>query len=238
MLRVMLFGAVLFLGMGTFSYGQEPLPTAEEVLADATKALGGAEKLKAIKSVRQTGKMTFSGADITGESETIKVAGGKGFSKMKLQGQEMQRGTDGKQAWSKSPRGTNALSGMEGLLARYQNTIAPTLDYPAIFGEVRCVAKKKMEGEECFVLECGKGDTIMKHNFSTKTHLLHAIEFTMESPMGEMDMVVEFKDYREVDGVQFPHKTIVHVDAGDQESVVESIELDKPFDEALFTAPK
>ncbi len=233
-----MFGLLFSLGIGSIASAQDKLPTAEEVLANATKALGGAEKLKGIKSVKIIGKVSFSGADISGDSETIKVAGGKGLSKMSMQGQEMKRVTDGKQAWSITPAGVTTASGMEATLAKYQNSIAPTLDYPAIFGDVRCVAKKKVEGEECYVLECGKDEIKMKHNFSTKTNLLHAIEFSMNTPMGDMDVVVELKDYREVDGVRFPYKTVVHLDALDQESDVESIELNKAFDDKLFEAPK
>jgi outer membrane lipoprotein-sorting protein len=93
---------------------------------------------------------------------------------------------------------------------------------------------EKVNDVEAYVLNISKGDTKTTSYFDKVTGLKIKTTTTVDTPMGAQQIIVEFSDYREVNGVKFPF--VIKQNAGGMamDITITSIEINKGLDDSVF----
>lgn len=219
--------------------------TVDEIIAKHVEAMGGLDKLKSIKTVRMTGKMTV-GPGI--EAPVVMELKRPNSMRMDftIQGMVGSQAYDGQVGWTFMPfQGSKVAQQMaedELKMAQEQADIdGPLIDYKAKGNTVELLGKDKVEGADAFKLKVTLKNGVVRTIYIDAEHFLQVKDESKRTIRGtEIDGETILGDYKEVDGMMFPHS----VDSGQkgspqrQKLVVEKIELNVPIDDARFKMPE
>lgn len=219
--------------------------TVDEIIAKHVEAVGGLDKIKAVKTVRMTGKITL-GPGI--EAPVVMELKRPNSLRMDftVQGMVGSQGYDGAVGWTFMPfQGSKAAQQMaeeELKMAREQADMdGPLVDYKAKGHTVELVGKDKVEGSDAYKLKVTLKDGVVRHMYIDAEHFLQLKDEARRTIRGtEIDTETILGDYKEVGGMMFPHS----IDSGQkgapqrQKIVVEKIELNVPIDDARFKMPE
>ena len=215
----------------------------DEVIEKHLKARGGEETLLAVKSLRQSGTL-HAGANL--EFPFVIERARPNLRRIDI----VQRGTatirayDGDVAWGVLP--TLGIAEPQRLPAREERALAANADFDGAF------IRPKEKGFELALLEAVDGDSLIrvqvtnaaKHvevfGLDPVSYLTAEIRGRRELTGATVSYITSFEDYREVDGIQYPHRWSIRTDgpAGVQLFIVESTEVDAEIDPARFQMPK
>ena len=94
---------------------------------------------------------------------------------------------------------------------------------------------EKVGGEESYVVEVAlpSGKKSFSY-FSKSTGLKLKESTTVDTPQGSITQSVEYQDYRDVDGVKFPHKASISMGPQKMEAEVASIEVNTGVSDDTF----
>ncbi len=219
--------------------------TVDEIIAKNLEALGGLEKIRAVKTVRMTGKMTL-GPGI----EAPVVMELKRPNAMRLditiQGMVGSQAFDGAKGWNLMPfsgsKVPQEMAADEVRLAQEQAEIdGPLVDYKAKGNTVELQGKDKVEGADAYKLKVTLKNGVVRTMYIDAEHFLQIKEEAKRTIRGtEIDSETIVGDYKDVGGMMFPHS----IDSGQkgnpqrQKLVIEKIELNVPIDDARFKMPE
>jgi outer membrane lipoprotein-sorting protein len=224
--------------------------TVDELVEKNLAAKGGAEKLKSVKAMRITGRVSVAGMDIplTITSERPN----KLRQESVIQGQKTVTAFDGQKAWTVNPMmGITEPQDITGpqfdLLKDQADLDGPLMDYKAKGITIEIVGKETVEGKPAVRLKVtrksGQSQTLY---LDASTGLeLKAINDTKISAPNQPEpvaMTVEsvFSDYKPVDGLVLAH-TITQTITGPATQTliitVEKAEMLPDADDALFVKP-
>jgi len=218
--------------------------TADEIIAKNTAAKGGAEKLRAVKSVRMTGKMTL-GPGIEAPVVVELQRGGGMRLDITVQGIVVSQGYDGTKAWLLNPlQGSKVpqeMSAEDTKSAEEQADIdGPLFDYKAKGNTVELLGKEKVEGSDAYKVKVVMKNGTIRTFYIDAEHFLEIKEESKRIRNGnEVEGDTIYGDYKEVGGMMFAHS----VDGGQkgspqrQKIVVEKIEINVPLDASRFKMP-
>lgn len=224
---------------------QEGLPSIDEVLAKATKAVGGRENLDKIKTIRSVMSMDIMGSKLSMESLWSRQGGR--LTKTVSDFGNVEMGTDGKTAWMLMPGDQYML--LEGEQANQvdgQASIIMGILDPK-------VAKDRMDKIEVVGREEFKGRMCVKVYFEPKDSQGHGHMFfdeadglpkgvrqTEDTPMGQETSTIEVSDWKTIEGLQIFHSLKIEsqsMPGGALEMKVSAIEINKA-EESAFKLPE
>ena len=219
--------------------------TADDVIAKNLEAKGGAEKLKAIQSVRMTGKMLIG----PGMEAPIVLELKRPRSMrmdISVQGMTISQAYDGTVGWMLNPMSGRTdpeplPSEAMKLVEEQADMDGPFVDYKDKGNTVELLGKEQVEGAECYKLKVTLkgGDT--RVYYIDAEHYLEVKQESTTSVRGsdvESDTIVG--DWKEVDGLMFPFS----IDSGQkggqmrQKMTVEQIEINPTIEDARFKMPE
>lgn len=220
--------------------------TADEVISKYITTIGGAEKLKALKSVKMEMVTNAQGMEIP--VEVFQEKGGKMAVKLNFQGKEItQMASDGETMWS-----TNFMTMKAEKLDAETTANAklssedfpePFLDYKAKGYSAEFMGKETKEGTECFKIKFTKkpvmvngvkSDDVSYYFFETENNLPIAAETEIkQGPAKGQKSTSTMSDYQEVDGIFFPFS----INQGGQEMKVKKITLNPTVDSKIYAFP-
>jgi hypothetical protein len=209
--------------------------TAETVLDNYIKAVGGSEKIKAFKDIKISAKANAMGRDL--EITNAVKNPDKALQSLSMGGMELQKAvTSGNKAVMYSqgqamPMDENTIRDMVASAG-----IFPELRYKELGIQTKLKGVERVENKEVYVVEVTlpTGKTAL-HYFNKDSGLKVMETQSVESPQGEMTLTTEFSDYKEVEGVKFPHT--IHIPLGGQQKMkaeVTSIEINTGLKDDFF----
>lgn len=218
--------------------------TADEVIAKNLEALGGAQKLKALKSVRMSGTMTV-GPGMEAPMVAEQVRPGKVRMEISLQGLTLVQAYDGTSGWMINPfQGKRDPERMTDedvkALKEMADMDGPLVDYKAKGNTVELLGKEAVDGAEAYKLKVAMKDG------ETRTYYFDAdswLQVKMESKRtvrgAEQEGETTFGNYKAVGGLLFPHQIVGGMKGAPQKQTVtvQKIELDPAIDDARFAMP-
>ncbi|MGH9871182.1 MAG: c-type cytochrome [Pyrinomonadaceae bacterium] len=218
----------------------EKPPTADQILAKYTEALGGAAAIEKLKT--RTMKGTWLGTNgITLGYEVYQTAPDKIYTVLNTPKQGVfERGFDGQVGWEKSQRGLRDLQGRELLQLRSGTDLFRDIKLRGQFTRISFSRKDKIDGRDVYLLSAigidGKGERLY---FDAQTGLLVRRITSTRTLVGLIPEQVDYEDYRDVDGMKVPF-TIRYLSVDSFFSSTRNfteIRLNVPVDETKFNKP-
>ncbi|QYO66359.1 serine hydrolase [Leptolyngbya sp. 7M] len=221
--------------------------SADELMAKAIDALGGAEALRRITSRLTIADVDMEQQGVKGVATSWSKAPNKFATETKLTALDIEIGSiweyfdgeAGEQATSFTP--VSKYTGKRLDDVRLSSDISAMLDWKKHFKKVEVLRKAKCGDEECYVVEFEpKAGSKFTDQYSTKTFLLKRRDGTIPSSTNAMQLPfsTRFEDYREVDGIKIAFKSINNTTGnGDVVTILRSVKHNIEIDDKLF-APR
>ena len=213
-------------------------PTADQILAKYTDAIGGQAAIDKMKTRVMKGTYAgFNGAELV--FEAYLSAPDKFYISVTTPQGTNERGFDGKIAWEKNARGVNELKNpvldqMKSMFLSFSN-----IKLKEEFTRLRLGGTDKI-GDRNVVIVSGTADNHRARLFfdAETGLLLRRISYT-ETMIGVIPEQIDFEDYRDVDGVKLPFTVkISSVEPGLVSTRKYSeIKMNAPVDDSKFKMP-
>jgi hypothetical protein len=218
--------------------------TVDEIVARHVEARGGAKRLKALGSVRMTGRVRADGGR---RASVVREVSRPGRMRLEFtaEGVTSVYAFDGAHGWQIAPMlGGFAPEPMtpdaEQLAAEQADIEGPLVDWKAKGHRVELVGREAIDGRPVYRLRLTlKGGAILSELIDAQS-LLEVRRLSTRHVRGAtVEVETDFSDYREVGGLRFPHAidSFATGRAGHLAVVVETIELDPALDAARFRRP-
>lgn len=243
MLRKTLIGITL-LGLlaplGTIASAQ----TVDELIAKNIEAKGGMAKLKAVKSMRQTGKM-IGGQGMEFPFVLVSKRPKSTRIEFSFQGMTGMQVYDGKTAWMSMPFGgkkepevmpPDQAKDME----EQADFDGPLVDYKQKGHTVELLGKEQVEGADAYKLKVTlKSGDVRTIYLDAETYLEIKMESKRTVRGTEVEGEATMSDYKEVEGLMMPH-VMEQGQKGSpmrQKLVIEKVEINPDIPDSLFAMP-
>lgn len=231
--------ATLAVACPTFLLAQ----TAEELVAKNLAARGGIDKIKAIKTLRMSGRVQFGG--IMAQVVAVSKAPNLLRQSVTLQGMSQIEAVDGSAGWKISPfegRKDPERLGEDELrpLRDDADFYGPLVDYRNKDNKIEYLGHDTVDGDDAYRLKVtlANGDTIYYY-LDPDTYLEIRIEKQVFVRGSVLDTVTDMGSYKLVNGVYFPFS----LESGGKSSPerskiqVEQYEANVAIDDSLFQMP-
>jgi len=240
MLRRLLFAAIAAPILFCAAVSAQSL---DDIVSKHVAALGGADKLKAVKTIRSTGKATIGPGIVT--PVTITQARPGSFRlELAIQGKTFVQATDGTTAWMLNPfQGATAPEKMSADDAKDVNESADIdgvlVDWKAKGHTVELLGKEDFEGTEVYKLKITLKSGQVRYSYLDASTFLVLKETTKRKrDTTEIETEMIFGDYKDEQGLMLPHSTESR--AGGQlqfQMTIEKIEVNPEVDKSIFAMP-
>jgi hypothetical protein len=217
---------------------KETPPTADQILAKYTEALGGSAAIEKMKSRTVKGSLLASNGDTVGY-EVYQTAPDKIYMVLNTpKAGVIERGYDGSLGWEKGQRGLRQLQNQELVVLRRSADLFKDLRLQGQFTRLNYGGKEKIDGKDVYVLRGlgvdGKGERLY---FDAQSGLLVRRITSTPTIVGLIPEQFDFGDYRDVDGVKLPFMVkFTSVDSSSTRTATE-MKLNVPVDATKFNKP-
>ena len=223
--------------------GSVPAQSVDDVIASNIKARGGLEKIKAVRSVRTTSKLTqgsFRAAYVQENKRPDRVR-----EEAIIQGLAQVQAYDGKAGWQISPFGGRKdpeLMSQDDTktLVVHADIDGPLVDYKQKGHKAELVGHDSVEGTDCYKVKLALKNGDVRYYFLDSDSFLELKIENQSNIRGTVQYTeTYFGDYQQVNGIYYPFA----VETGDKGSdsrtkfTVDKVELDIPLDDARFSMP-
>jgi outer membrane lipoprotein-sorting protein len=220
-------------GLSLSAAAAEPM-TADALVAKNLEASGGADKLRAIKSMHMVGKARLGGG-VEAKTESFAVGPDKIRFEFSLQGLTAVNAWDGKQAWAinpfqgrREPQKTSDDDAKGLILAA--DIAGPLLDWKAKGSKIEYLGTEDIDGTDAHKLRVTFKNGDSRVSFIDPDHFLEIrIEDHQFIRGQEQVSTTDLGEYALVDGVYFPFEQ--------GQTHIDSIELNTPIDASIFALP-
>ena len=213
----------------------------DQIVAKAIAARGGAERIKAIKTQRLTGRISIA-SDAPGAFTVEIRRPGAIREEFTAGGSKIARWTDGKAGWVRVGEGapTEIPTLDVKSLSASADLDGPFVDYKERGTQIAYAGTADVEGHKAYKLIITPKDGPVRTAYiDAQTYFETKWESTINADGRELAVESFFRDYRDVDGVKCAYR----IDSNTlgtpikQKIVFERIEINPPIDNARFTNP-
>ncbi len=217
----------------------------DEIVAKHIAAMGGAEKIRAIKTSKMTGKMVMGGGQMEAPMVAYSSRPGHIRVEIEVQGQKIVQAFDGTTSWMINPMaGSNEPQKAPADEAKSAADNAdpdgsPLIDYKTKGTTVELLGKEDVEGAIAHKFKVTlKSGTVSTMFIDEKSFLPSKMMMKRKQMGQEMDLEMYPTNYKTVDGVQMPFSTETKVGGRSMmQMIVEKVETNMPIDSKLFGFP-
>jgi len=216
----------------------------DEIIAKYIQARGGADKLKAVQSIKTTATMTMGpGMELAGT--VLQKRPMLGRMEFTVQGMTAVQAYDGKDAWQIMPfTGKKDPELMSADEAKETEEMAdvdgPLVDYKSKGHQVELLGKEKIEGTDAYKLKLTLKNGDVQTVYIDADSFLQIKEVDKRTIRGtETETETSIGDYKEVNGLLFPFAIENSVKGSDQKQkiTITKIELNVPIEDSVFKMP-
>jgi outer membrane lipoprotein-sorting protein len=221
---------------------QASAQTVDELIKKSIDAQGGAEKLKAVKSMKVTGKIIQQGIEIpiTIQSKRPNMV----RVDVTFQGKTQTGAYDGETGWKTNPfQGSpdpEKVAGDELKELQEQSDMdGPLVDYKAKGHTVELIGKEDLEGTPVYKLKLTlKNGDIRNIFIDAENSLTLKVNLKRKTPGGEMEADQYVSNYKKVNGIMVGFSIETKI-AGQTvaQIVLDKTEMDVPIDDSVFKMP-
>ncbi len=218
--------------------------TVDEIIAKNVDAHGGMAKLKAIKSLRMTGRIGL-GQGLEAPL-VLEVQRPKNMRlEITVQGMTIVQAYDGATGWQVVPftgsTDPQPMSADELKDAEDQADLdGPLVGYQEKGHKVELEGKENVEGADCFKLKVTKKNGDIQYYFvDSDSHLELKVEVKRNVRGTETEVEMSLGDYKDVDGYIMAHAISVGAKGSPQRQsmILDKVEINPTLDDARFKMP-
>ena len=219
--------------------------TLDEIVAKAIAARGGYEKLEAVQTERMRGQMTL-GPGMGGPVVIELKRPDKLHMEITLQPDKiLTRGYDGVTGWQANPFVAGAAAqplspGDTRNIAKEADIDGPLVNAARKGNRIELAGREPVSGHDAYHLKVTLKDGTVDNYYLDATSFLET-KWTGARAQNGTEVVYEsyFSDFRPAGGLTFPFRIESDTQGreGKQELRFDTVELDAPLDDALFTMP-
>jgi len=220
-------------------------PTADELVSKNTEAKGGADALRALQSLKLTGKMLVQQGQIQLSYVQTKKRPGEVRTDATIQGMTIVQAYDGKAGWRistlqgrKDPEKMSA-DDVKSLMEDAEID-GPLVDWKAKGSTVEYLGSEDVDGTLAHKLKVVRKNGDVSFVYLDPDHFLEIRILTQRTKHGAQEEVeIDLGDYEKIGGVFVP-TSIESGRKGDpdkQKIVIDKAEANVPIDDAIFHFP-
>jgi hypothetical protein len=232
----------VWLVTGALLSSSPPAETVDTIVERHVEARGGWERLRSVRTLRAAGKMRLGGRT----EATFTLAWEKprrARVEVTIRSNVILQVLDGDRGWWVAPllgmpEPVPLPAEMVGQLVRGVDLEGPIVDYARKGHRVQLLGRDSVDGIAAWKLEVTTGDGTILHVFVDAERFLEIKEVYKEPATG-LDLETTFSDYKSVDGLMMPHQLTNALQGNAMDTtIIESIVLNVPVDDAEFRKPK
>jgi predicted Zn-dependent peptidase/outer membrane lipoprotein-sorting protein len=208
--------------------------TADQVIDKFLQTIGGREKLGQVKDL--TMKMSASVQGMPLAVVQQRKAPNKAKTVMQAQGMDVFTITsDGKRAVMSQMGNQQEMTGPELEAVKIQNTLFAELYYDQMGIKRSLTGTETVEGKEAYKVELEMpGGTKITEYYDAATGLKIRVVGSQNTPEGAVTQSTDLGDYKEVNGVQYPHMVTTSIGPQQIKMQVTGIEVNQNLEDSLF----
>jgi len=218
--------------------------TADELVAKNIKAKGGMDKIKAMKSLRATGRMAL-GPEMEAPFVMVLKRPNEMRMEFTLQGMTGIQAYDGKTAWAVMPfmgkKDPEAMTADDAKMVEEQSDFdGPLVDYKAKGNTVELAGREQVEGVNAYKLKITRKNGEIRYVYLDPDAYLEIASDATRTVRGtEMEVFSTIGDYKEVNGVMLAHSIESGPKGGTQKQkmTVDKYEVNVDVPENNFAMP-
>jgi outer membrane lipoprotein-sorting protein len=219
-------------------------PTVEDVVARYVQARGGLKKIRAIETLRQSGRVT-SGANRTGLAVRELKRPNRSRFEVTVQGVTAVFASDGTRGWQVSPfdgeMGPTPLAEEAVSEAVEQGDIeGPLVDWQAKGHRVELVGREAVGGKDAYKLKVSLKSGAIRHEYiDVKSSRLVRTDSVRQVRGRPVQMQTTYGEFKKTQGVLFPRRIEVQAVGRPQRTTihVDTVEVNPPLSDARFQMP-
>ncbi|MGH9865545.1 MAG: c-type cytochrome, partial [Candidatus Acidiferrales bacterium] len=212
------------------------LPSADAVLDKYAQAIGSEEALNKVSSRA----LHLDENDSDGKSYSIEAyekAPNKMYEVTTLPEGPVTAGFDGTRAWVASDRGTRDAESGDAVVLRREAEVNPVAALKG-YADKRVRGQAKIGDATTYVLQAKAPDGIIELLFfDAQSGLLVRRSIRDRTIFGSLPIEADYSDYRDVDGVKVPYKTVWSTTGQSSTYTVKDIKDNVPVDDSKFESP-
>lgn len=218
--------------------------TADEIIDKNIAAIGGADKIAAVKSFQFDQSMNIMGMDMKGKTSV--VVGQSARTDITAMGQQITQVVDGNKGWAINPmsggttpqalpddqvkmqKGNTHIVGTELATAKSEK-------YP-----VELVGKEKMNDKDVYNLKVSKPEGVSNYFVDASTYQLVGAKSTVSVQGNSGEVKQQYGNYKTIDGLTLPSTVEISTPAmpGSMTMTLSNMVLNAKIDPAIFAMPK
>lgn len=218
----------------------KPLPSAEEVLAKAVEAVGGAAEIGAIESYYLESLMRVPAQNLSANNK-LWWRKGAFLAVTEMPGVGVTRvWGDAQEIWSEDPiNGKRKLEGVEAHQTRWGNVLVLAAEWKQYFDAARTQARREADGAVLIdvVLSSKVGDEVVL-SYDETSGLLLEQQFSQVTPMGAMPIRVDYDEYQTLSGLQVPMHSTMDLGLMTAETTILKLQTNVPIEDAQLLPPE
>jgi outer membrane lipoprotein-sorting protein len=216
--------------------------TVDELIAKNNKARGGLEKVRAVKTLKLTGKVFMQGMEAPAVMSFKRPHMVR--TEFTFQGMTAVQGYDGTTAWMVMP--FMGKTDPEKMTAEDSKDIeeqsdadGPLVDYKEKGHKVELIGKEDMEGTPVYKIRVTLKNGDIRDIFLDGERYLEVKESSKRKSQGaEIELDTYFSDFKAVDGLMIPHAIESKVkDQSVSQVTISKVDLNVDLPDSLFKMP-
>jgi outer membrane lipoprotein-sorting protein len=231
--KIFLAVAATMISFGAFAQ------SVDEIAEKHVAALGGADKIKGVKTIVSERSLAVNGMEIP--SKTLLVVGKAVRSESTVMGNTMVQVVDGSTGWMIRPTmmgGTGEPEDMPADMVKQSvsqlDPFGGLVDYKEKGYKVELIGTEKVDKKDAFHLKLtSKDGQVMDEWLDAQTYLISKVKVDMAGQQGE----ISFSDYKETDGIKFAKTMDITSPQGVITFITNKVVVNGPIDEAVFKRP-
>ena len=217
---------------------------ADEIVNKYVNAIGGLDKIQAIKTIKLTGKVTANSMDIP--FSQICKRPQMVLMESTIQGMTMKQAFDGTQGWMINPfmgkKDPDVMSkDAEKAIKRNADFEGQLINYKDKGSKIELIGKEDLEGSQVYNIKLtDKDNDLTNFYIDADSYLLVKQNDKIKVDTKEITAESILSNYKQVNGVLFPYSIESKSPdnpMGNAKIVVDSIEVNMTVDDSIFKMP-
>jgi outer membrane lipoprotein-sorting protein len=241
LIAILCVAAAAAFGQAVKSTAPAKLPTAQEIVAKYTKAIGGREAMEKIKSWTTKGTVEISPMGLKGTFEQIASAPDRSMTTMSITGLgDLIEGYDGKTAWAINPiQGSRERTGAELLQTKLMSNFYRDVNLDKLYPKMEVKGIEKVNGKDAYVVTTTPdGLPAATMYFDIQSGLIVRSDNTLIAPEGQQQVSIYIEEMKQVDGVMVPTKMRTKLPTFEMLMTVTEVKSGPTIEDAKFARPK